>query len=153
MKRFAASALFAASLLPLCAQENAAAPAPTPNVETGSPTPHPASAASKPVAPTAHDGVDKLPEGDLKEFLNVVRDHYIAATKINDVEVLRATVQGLLDRLAPGVSLAPPTSENPNIASPFRSEIIDNRVGYLRMGALTTDHLGELDAALQNISS
>ncbi|MDP9292350.1 MAG: S41 family peptidase, partial [Verrucomicrobiota bacterium] len=36
-------------------------------------------------------------------------------------------------------------------ASPFRAEILDDRIGYLRLGALTKSNVVEMDAALQNV--
>ncbi|MEO8352752.1 MAG: S41 family peptidase [Chthoniobacteraceae bacterium] len=150
------SALLAFVIVPWLtarAQEKPVA-TPVPPVESKAPAFRETVPETKPAPPkTVREAVDALPEADLKEFLNVVRDHYIAGSELTDIEVLRATVQGLLDRLSPGASILPPSPASPDEASPFRSEIIDGKVGYLRLGALSADHLGELDAALQTITS
>jgi Peptidase family S41 len=151
MKYFVVSACFAVLLLPLRAQEKISPPAS--NVEPKTPGFRETAPSTKPVPQTLRESVDALSEADLKEFLNVLREHYIGASKVNDLEISRATVQGLLDRLAPGASLLVAPASGDQDESPFRSEILDNRIGYLRLGALTTDHLGELDAALQTITS
>lgn len=39
------------------------------------------------------------------------------------------------------------------MAVPFRSEVIEERVGYLRMGSLTSANVDELDAAVQGFAS
>ena len=38
-------------------------------------------------------------------------------------------------------------------ASPFRAEILDNRIGYVRLGAISPANVGELDAALQKFTT
>jgi hypothetical protein len=149
MKRLVVPALLAGLLLPVRAQDKA-----VPRVETKAPGLRETQAASKTDSPpTLREAVDALTPADLKDFLNVLREHYIGAEKLTDVEISRATVQGLLERIAPGASLLPPAAQTSDDLSPFRSEVVDNKIGYLRLGALTAEHLGELDAALQSIAS
>ena len=142
MKRLAVPAFLAASLLALHAEDKSG-----PSFRE---TP-PATKAAP--APTLREAVDALPEADLKEFLKILREHYVGGAKLTETEISRATVQGLLDRIAPGASLVVPNAQTPDEQSPFRSEIIENKAGYLRLGALSADHLGELDAALQIIAA
>jgi hypothetical protein len=125
---------------PLClfAQE------PTPRVETKAPE----FRQTQPGEKTLRETVDALPEADLKEFLNTARQNYLAPEKLDETAVLRATVQGLIERFSPGLIL-PLDGAKPTPDSPFRSEIIDNRVGYIRLGTLGDSTLGELDGALK----
>lgn len=104
---------------------------------------------TQPGPKTLREAVDELPEADLKELLGIVREHYLAPDKLDEAAILRATTQGLLERFAPGIVL-PLDATAPEKASPFRTEIIDNRVGYLRLGVLTESTPGELDAALKD---
>lgn len=98
---------------------------------------------------TLREAIDALPEVDLKEFLNLLREHYLAPDKLDDITVLRATVQGLAERLSPGISI-PLDAPAASLADrPFRSEVIDNKVGYLRLGVLDDSALDALDAALK----
>ncbi len=126
-------------VLPALAQE------PTPRVETKAPE----FRQTQPGPKTLREAVDALPEADLKELLSVIREHYLAADKLDETAVQRATAQGLFERFAPGIILPLDTPASTAKDSPFRSEIIDNRVGYLRLGVLTDATLGELDAALK----
>ena len=142
MKRLAVPAVLAALLLALRAEDKQA--------PTFRETP-PATKAAPP--PTLREAVDALPEADLKDFLNILREHYISGAKLDATEISRATVQGLLERIAPGASLLTAPAQSPDELSPFRTEILDKKTGYLRLGALTTEHLAELDAALQTIAS
>src|SRR5262249_15080537 len=72
---------------------------------------------------------------------------------LSDAEQQRALVQGLLDRLAPGASIVDGPTAGESGASPFRAEILDNRIGYARLGAISSGNVGELDAALQKFTS
>lgn len=150
MKRLVAPALLVAFLAPLAAQEKTA----TPNVET-SPSPPFRETAPKPPKPplTLREAVDALSDADLKQFLNVLREHYIGASKLDENELARARVQGLLERLAPGATLLPLAPQSNADESPFRFEVLEGRAGYIRLGALSAAHLGELDAALQRLES
>jgi hypothetical protein len=106
----------------------------------------------KPVPATLRDAVDAMPEADLKALVDVLRQHYLAPEKIDALAISRATAQGLLERFAPGIML--PVAKEKEVAanSPFHSEIIDQRAGYLRLGSLSEDRLGELDAALKTFT-
>lgn len=128
-----------AAPLCLCAQ------APEPRVETKPPE----FRQTQPGPQTLREAVDALPEADLKEFLTILRERYLAPEKLDETSVLRATVHGILDRFSPGIVL-PLNGNEPPKESPFRSEIIDNRIGYLRLGNLTDAALTELDAVLKN---
>ncbi len=104
--------------------------------------------------PTIRDGVNALSEADLARVLPLLRQNYLAADKLTDTELSRATIQGLLERIAPGASIlaAKPAVSSAPEAHPFRSEILPNQVAYVRLGALDPTHLSELDNALQKFS-
>lgn len=123
----------------LCAQEV------TPRVETRAPEMR----RNQPAPRTLREAVDALPEEDLKDFLNTVREHYIAPEKLDETAVLRATVQGLAERFAPGIVLPMERDAASAAESPFRSEVIDNRIGYVRLGALGESTFTALDDALK----
>jgi hypothetical protein len=134
--------LLLALVAPVClrAQE-----APTPRVETRPPE----FRQTQPGPHTLREAIDSLPEADLKELVNLLRERYLAPEKLDEISVLRATAQGLFERFSPGIMLPLETPAAQPGDHPFRSEIIENRVGYLRLGELTPIALGELDAALK----
>src|SRR5437016_1599031 len=79
---------------------------------------------------TLREAIDQLPEADLKELLSIVREHYLAPEKLDDLAVSRAAAQGLFERFAPGIVLPLDGAPTAQIESPFRSEIIEERTGY-----------------------
>ena len=84
--------------------------------------------------------------------MDLLKSNYVNPAALNDQEMNRATLQGLLDRLAPGVSIFAKPPQDP-AANPFLAEILDGRVGYFRLGTLSKANLDELDAALQDFNS
>ncbi len=98
---------------------------------------------------TAQQAVDALTDADLAQFLPLLKENYIDPKKLGDADVSRATVQGLLDRLAPGAAILQTSDASTPIAVPFRSDMIDGRAGYVRIGSLTPANVAELDTALQ----
>ncbi|MDB6154170.1 MAG: Peptidase [Chthoniobacteraceae bacterium] len=116
------------------------------------PEPKPPVKAAIAVLPS--DSVDSLSDADLARILPLLKENYIGAEKITEKEIARSTVQGLIDRLGGGTAiLQAPASNAPAEPSPFRSELVDERTGYLRIGSLTPANLSELDTALQNFST
>ncbi len=107
---------------------------------------------AKPVLP--RDSIDSLSDADMARILPLLKENYIGADKITEKEIARATLQGLIDRLAPGAAiLQGPSAVLPTEPSPFRSELIDEKIAYVRLGALQPANLTELDTTLQNLST
>ncbi len=98
--------------------------------------------------PTLRQTVDSLSDADLKEFITLLKERYIKPAALNDAEQARAMIQGLVERLAPGVALLPPPTPGTNEPSPFKEETIAGNIGYIRLGSLVPANLGHLDAAL-----
>ena len=97
---------------------------------------------------TTRQAVDALSDAELDQVIQFLKDNFINPAVLDDAALKRATVQGVLDRIAPGASLihAPTTADAGT--STFRAEILDNRIGYIRLGSITPGNVGELDAAL-----
>jgi hypothetical protein len=156
MKSLVAPALAALSLAcapALCAQTPASSPPPkkqTPIGASGA-SPAPAGAAASGAAPalTTRAAVDSLNDAELDQVISLLKENYIHPDAFSDSEIKRSSVQGILDRIAPGASLVTAPAAGGPGASPFRSEILDNRIGYARLGATTESNVAELDAALQ----
>jgi len=136
--KFPVAFALAALLLPPCSIVQAQTPAAEP---------------AKSAAPARSTIVDSLSDADLDKVISLLKDNYVKPEALTDVDLRRATVQGLLNRLAPGVSLLETSAAEETAASPFRSEIIDNRIGYARLGAISPGNVSELDAALQKFTA
>jgi hypothetical protein len=127
---FAAAALFSASV-PL----------------TGAPEAAKLNPAAKTPAASSNETVNTLSEAELTEVITLLKENFIKPEMLSDVELKRATVSGLLARLAPGVALLQKPGTEITTESPFRAETLDNRFGYVRLGATNAANLAELDAA------
>lgn len=114
----------------------------------------PASASPVPApkaTPTARAIIDALSPAEMQEALTLLKSNYLNSGALAEPELNRALLQGLVDRLSPGVAFVTADVPKSEEASPFRAEILDDRIGYLRLGALSKNNLGEMDAALQNV--
>ncbi|HWL52667.1 MAG TPA: S41 family peptidase [Chthoniobacteraceae bacterium] len=144
-----------------------ATPAPNPNLPappagapspaaTGTPAPKPkASPSPTPATPTPQPSpqalVDGLSGSDIRQALDLIRAHYVNAAALSEDALNRATLQGLLERLAPGVLIESPDAAPPP-DEPLRAEILDDRVGYIRLGSLSADRLAEFEATLASFT-
>ena len=125
-----------------------ATPAASPSA-TPVPSPTPAKEV-KPAAVPLRSVIDGLSDADAHQALELLRSNYVRSSALDEPAVNRATLQGLLERLGGGASLRTPKTES---ESPFRSEILDERIGYVRLGSLSKGHLAEFDAALGNFKA
>ena len=96
--------------------------------------------------------MDSLSDAETQQALELLRSNYVRRSAFEDAALNRATLQGLLERLGGGASLRAEEAAK-EIDSPFRSEILDEKVGYVRLGSLTKGHLAEFDAALGNFNA
>lgn len=124
--------------------QSPAKPSATPVVST---TPQPSP------TPATKSLVDSMDPADLKEAIQLLRSNYIKPEALNEIELNRATFEGILTRLGRGVVLlADPAAEASAPASPFFGEILEGHVGYLRLGALNRPNLDALDAHLKTFA-
>jgi hypothetical protein len=105
-----------------------------------------------PAPQTLEQAIDELPDADIRALVGLLREHYLSPEKLDEAALARAQAQGLLHRFSPGISLPVAADANPPTESPFRSEIIDQRIGYLRLGALNDDLAEALDASLKTFT-
>lgn len=120
------------------------------------PSPASLSPGSKPAGAQRGDElgaiISALPEAELQQVLDALKQRYVDPAALNELELKRATVQGILARLAPGATLlaAPPAAREP---SPFRTEVLEKRAGYVRLGSVSREMLAQLDTALDGFSA
>jgi hypothetical protein len=154
MKCFAAVALALSSTI--ARGEPAATPTPKVRVEVRTDQKsvdfHETAPEPRPVTRTLGAAVDELSPADLQALIPILREHYLAPEKVDDLAISRATAQGLLERFSPGVQLPFGPSAEAREDSPFRSEVIEDRVGYIRLGSLSEGRLADLDGALKNFT-
>ncbi len=98
------------------------------------------------------DRLQTLDAAQLQQAITAIRERHVEGAKIDEIALQRATLRGLLESLEPGADLigGKPPSEK---VSPFRSEILDGDIGYVRLGSLRTENLAQLDAALQDFTA
>ena len=108
-------------------------------------------ASPAPEAASSADPVDALDAGQLQQAIGILRRDHVRGAQIDETGLSRATLTGLLERLAPGASLVTEAPAQP-ADSPFRSEILDGRAGYLRLGSLNSENIAQLDAALRDFA-
>jgi hypothetical protein len=95
------------------------------------------------------DPLSKLDAGQIDRAIESLRTKHVNGATLNETELDRATLRGLLEGLQPGAALAGSATSASEV-SPFRSEVLDGRAGYVRLGTLRTECLTELDAAMED---
>jgi len=148
--------LLAAPVLLFTALASAQTPTPTPQ-PSASPSPSATPTATPtptPVPPTAREIINVLSDSQLQQAIQSLRANFLDAARTDDRELRRATLEGLIDRLAPGIAVTTEAAVKQSRASfPFLAEILDGRIGYLRLGMLNKEALAQMDAALANFNA
>jgi Peptidase family S41 len=113
-----------------------------------SPTPSPTTA---PPSPTLDDVINSLGQADLQAALSLIKSNFTNPDAINETELNRATLQGLLIRQPGGVMIL---MEHEAAApdAPLYGEILEGHVAYLRPGSLTSANLKAMDRKLGEFS-
>jgi hypothetical protein len=118
-------------------------------------SPTPAATVSPKVAtpspsPTPSALIDSLQPADLQQVISILKDNFINPAALNEMELNRATLQGLMIRLGHGVVLLPNSAAaQMETGRPFFSELLGGHIGYLRLAALTVGNLQAMDGALK----
>ena len=91
---------------------------------------------------------------DLQQAIQLLKSNYINPEALNEAELNRAMLSGVLTRLGHGVMLLPARPpEVSEATNPFFGEILDGHIGYVRLGALTPANLQALDTNLQTYAA
>ena len=148
MSRFLLATFIIAAFGPnLVAQSSApTSPPQTTSKSPAQPTPSPST------TPTLEDLVNSLGPTDLQAFITLLKANFTDPDAITDVELNRATVQGLLARLPRGITLLA-SKESAAAPSAFYSEVISGRTGYVRLGTLNNANLQSLDKTLSGFAA
>lgn len=131
---------------PTASPSATAAPAPR---QQATPTPAP-TATPQPAELSTREIIDRLSSPDLERAIESLRANFLKPSCTDDSALRRATLEGLIERLSPGVSLtsAQAAGQMAAKAPSFLAEILDGRIGYLRMGVIDKNSLAQVDAAL-----
>ncbi|HEY8899893.1 MAG TPA: S41 family peptidase [Chthoniobacterales bacterium] len=141
----------AALLLPALAIAQTPSPSapPAPSASpTATPVPEPT-----PEPLSTGEIINALSDSQLDQAIQSLRTNFLDAGRTTDRELRRATLEGLIDRLSPGLSITTETAVKPGAAPAFLAEILDDRIGYLRLGSLGREALAQMDAALANFKA
>src|SRR6266704_1765086 len=110
-------------------------------------------AASPSATPTTEDLVNSLGPTDLQAVITLLKSNFANPDAITDTELNRATVEGLILRLAHGMVLLPNKESAPMEApSAFYNEVLGGHIGYLRLGSLNSANLQPMDRSLSNFA-
>ena len=104
-------------------------------------------------APPIPTEVDKMSPDDVAKAVSALKENFVRPEALNDAELARATLQGLLDRLAPGASLVLAGASNAEAPAPFYSEVCNGKTGYLRVGEVTAANIEKARQALKDWSA
>ncbi|MDQ6765943.1 MAG: S41 family peptidase [Verrucomicrobiota bacterium] len=95
-----------------------------------------------------------MSSSDLQQAIQLLKNNYINPEALNDTELNRALLSGILMRLGTGVVILPERSPEPSGPSnAFYAEVLDGHIGYLRLGALNPQNLKAMDANLQTFTA
>lgn len=152
MIRISALLLFAAAA-GLLAQSPTPSPASSPS-PSASPSPSPSATPVSPVqAPSLREIINNLKDDELDKAIQTLRANFLDPSLDDEKAVKRATLEGLIRRLSPGVALVSNNQQAPEqVDTAFLAEILDSRIGYVRPGKLDKDRLAQMDAALANFA-
>ena len=119
---------------------------PTP-AKSATPAPSPSG------TPSTQELIDSLGQADLAAAITLLKNNFTNPNAINEAELNRATLEGLLFRQPRSLMLLLAHESAPAAEPACYTEIFEGHIGYLRFGALTTANLKVMDRKLADFSS
>jgi len=111
-------------------------------------------AVDPPPALSLRQEINALDPAQIQKAVETLQANFLSPAALDEPSKQRALLEGLIGRLAPGVTITAPSAPHPDVgAFPFLAEILDGRAGYLRPGLLDADTLGQMDVALASFSA
>lgn len=102
---------------------------------------------------TREELLDSLTTADVQAALALVKKNFTNPEAVNDDQINRAALQGLLVRLSKGLVLLPAkTPSPPDNGASLYTEVLEGHIGYLRPGAITTTNLQTADKRLADFA-
>jgi hypothetical protein len=99
--------------------------------------------------PSTQPSIDSLGQTDLQAAINNLKTNFVNPEAMTETELDRATLAGLLVRMPGALMLVPAHTTAPaEAAAPFYSEVFEGGICYLRLGALSSVNLQQLDKKL-----
>src|SRR5215210_83713 len=149
MLRLAFTLLLLGCVIAQSAQTPARSPGPAATVATSPPaTPSPTPSAT----PTGEALIDSMGSADLQQAIQLLKSNFINPDALNETELNRALLSGVLARLGRGAMILPERTDLDG-NTPFFGEVLDGHIGYLRLGALNPANLQALDAQMQTFTA
>ena len=103
--------------------------------------------------PDTEELINSLSPADLQVAITFLKGNFTKPDAINETQLNRATLQGLIARLEPGLLLLPDKASAPaEPPAPFYGELLEGHIGYLRLGSLTAANLQAMDKRLAEFS-
>src|SRR6202171_2021141 len=99
--------------------------------------------------PTMEELINSLNAADLQAAITLLKNNFTNPDAINETQLNRAMLEGLMVRLGHGLIVLPEksaaSSEPP---SPFYGELLESHIGYLRPGTFTSANLQAIEKKL-----
>ena len=141
----------AAPRSPATASSPSATSSPASPVRSATSTPTPPAIPT--ATPTTEQLINSLSSSDVQTAISLLKNRFTNPDALNETDLNRATLQGLVVRLNKGLLLLPGKGipiENP---APFYSELLEGQVGYIRPGTLNAANLKAFDKALTDFAT
>ncbi len=98
--------------------------------------------------PPDTDPLDSIGMAGLQEAFRVLRERYIQREQLTPIELNRAALQGVLERLDFGATLVSDADDAPVIPTVFRGELLAEDVAYLRPSSYDAAEVETVDSVL-----
>src|SRR4029077_4022747 len=150
--------LGACALLPAISNgQSSPTASPSPSTATVAISPKGAAPAPSPSParpPTREELIDSLTAADLQTALTALKKNFTNSEAVDETQVNRATLLGLIVRLNKGLLLLPAKEGVPaESPAPLYAEVLDGHIGYLRAGAMSAANVQALDKRVADFAA
>ncbi|MFV0416011.1 MAG: S41 family peptidase [Chthoniobacterales bacterium] len=117
------------------------------------PAPEPTNEPSAPELPQSLNArIDLLSTKQLDLAIELLQKNFVNPSALQEQKLLQARLNGLLERLDSGADIVPSESTHKtDKPHDFLAEVLDGRVGYVRIGSMDSNELVQMDAVIKSL--
>lgn len=102
---------------------------------------------------TLRETINQLDAAQMQKAMDALQSNFLAPAALDDTARQRAALEGMIRRLAPGAAIVEEkAAQQQAVQVPYLAEILDDRAGYIRPGALDVATLQQVDTALKSFA-
>ncbi|MFV0415393.1 MAG: S41 family peptidase, partial [Chthoniobacterales bacterium] len=123
-----------------------------PPQDADAPEPATEAAPAQELPQSLDERIDLLSTKPVDLAVELLQKNFVTPSALQEQKLLQARLNGLIERLGSGADIVPSESTHKtDKLHDFLAEVLDGRVGYVRIGSMDSNELAQMDAVIKGL--